>query len=52
MTKENLLVFVSGFFNYKVKDIPKLKTIPNLRWIIPLAIDKDFLYAKVIENCV
>lgn len=33
---------------YALRDLPALPLIPNLRWLIPLAMDKD--YVSVIAN--
>ena len=35
---------------YSVKKIPDLPTIPNLKWIIPLAIDNDAIFATAQEK--
>lgn len=35
---------------FKVDDIPWNKTIPNLRWIIPLALDKDNVHGEIYEE--
>lgn len=35
---------------YKVADIPNLNTIPNLRWLVPMGIDKDEVVAYVSES--
>lgn len=32
-----------------VEDIPDEITIPNLRWLIPLALDKDKVTAKILD---
>lgn len=33
-----------------VADLPELRTIPNLRWLIPLALDKGAVTAVVEDN--
>jgi hypothetical protein len=33
----------------RVADIPILETIPNLNWLVPLALDKDKVFA-IIED--
>lgn len=37
-------------FSIKVADITAYNIIPNLSWIIPMALDKDNLYAEVKET--
>lgn len=34
---------------YHTWEIPNLPTIPNSRWLVPMAIDKDAVYAVVEE---
>ena len=34
---------------YKVADIPNLNTIPNLRWLVPMGIDKDEVRGYIKE---
>jgi 8-oxo-dGTP diphosphatase len=35
---------------YQVKDIPTLNTVPNLRWLIPMALDQNDIIADVAES--
>jgi 8-oxo-dGTP diphosphatase len=37
---------------HKVEEINKINIIPNLKWLIPLALDKDDLYADVIDDSI
>jgi 8-oxo-dGTP pyrophosphatase MutT (NUDIX family) len=35
---------------YKMKDIPKLNTVPNLRWLVPMAADPQDISATIYDR--